>query len=102
MKLCTNGSIPYSINLQLKHQSRALDLHIQREIQVIELNPLRRRQSRKQALRHGIQIRSQRAHVDQPLAVRVWGDFGVARNKVVFNNEALTWPEVARVVKGYG
>lgn len=93
--------IPHPIHPKLKHQPRTLNPHIQRKIQIVKLHALRRRQSRKQAHRHSIQIGRKRAHIDQSLAERVGCSFGVACDEVVFDNERLTGSEVARVVEGY-
>ena len=102
MKLRTNTPIPHPINLQLEHQPRTLTSHIQRKIQVIKLHPLRRRQSREQALRHRVQVRGQCADIDKTLLKGVGRRVRVAGYEVVFYDEGLAGPEVARVVERYG
>lgn len=102
MKLGLHPPIPHSIHPQLKHQPRTLNPHIERKIQIIKLDPFRRRQPREQALGHGVQIRSRCAHVDETLAERVGRCVGVAGDEVVFYDEGLRGAEVARVVEGYG
>lgn len=102
MELRTNSPIPHPINLKLKHQPRTLNLHIQRKVQVVKLHALGRRQAREQTLRYGVQICSECADVDQSFYVRIWGGVRVAGYEVVFDDQGLTGPEVARVVEGYG
>jgi hypothetical protein len=102
MKLRLHTPIPHPINLEFKHQPRTRYPHIEREIQIIKLDTLGRRQSRKQALGHAIQIRSKRAHIDQALAERIGRAFCVAGNEVVFDDEGLAGAEVTGVVEGYG
>ena len=102
MKLRLHASIPHAIDLQLKHQPRALYPHIQREVQIVELDPFGRRQAREQALRHRVQVRGERAHVDEALAEGIGRDVHVAGYQVVFDDERLAGPEVARVVERDG
>jgi hypothetical protein len=102
MKLRLHTPIPHAIHLEFKHQPRTRYPHIEREIQIIKLHTLGRRQSRKQALGHAIQIRSKRAHIDKALAERIGRALGVACNEVVFDDEGLAGAEVAGVVEGYG
>jgi hypothetical protein len=102
MELRTNPSIPHAIHLQFKHQPRTLTPHIQREIQIIKLDALCRRQPRKQTLGHRIQIRRKCANVDETFLEGVGRHVGVASDEIVFYNEGLTGSEVARVVEGYG
>jgi len=101
MEFCTNPPIPHPIHLQLKHQPRTLNPHIQREIQIIKLHSLRCRQPREQTLRHRIKIRSKRANRYEPLAIGVRCGFEVAGDEVIFDDEGLAGPEVACVVEGY-
>lgn len=102
MKFRADGPIPNPINLELKDQPRTLNPHIQRKIQVIKLHALRRREPGKEAFRHGVQIRRQRAHIDEVLLVRLRGYVGVARDEVILDDEGLAGAEVACVVEGYG
>lgn len=90
------------IHPELKHQVRALDLHMQFEIQIIELNPLCRREPREERLRHGIEIRRQCADVDEILAEGIGRGVFIAADEVVLDDERLTRPEVARVVERDG
>lgn len=99
MKLRTNPPILHAIHPKLKHQPRTLNPHIQRKIQIIKLHTLTRRQPRKQALRHRIQVRRKRAHRNQPLPIAIRRDLGIACDEVVFHDERLPRAEVARVVE---
>lgn len=101
MKLRMHPPIPDPIDAQLKHQARTLNPHIEREIQIIKLDALCRRQPREQTLGHSVQVGSKRAHVDKPLAKRIRCHFGVAGYQVVFDGERLARPEIPRVVEGY-
>jgi hypothetical protein len=102
MKLRTNNPIPNPIDLELKHQPRTVNPHIEGKIQIVKLHALGRRQPCKQGFRHAVQVGGEGAHVDEALAVRVGRDVGVAGDEVVFDDEGLAGPEVARVVEGYG
>lgn len=93
--------ISHPVHLKLKHQSCALNSHVQREIQIIKFHTLRCRKSGEQALWYRIQVSRERANIHQPLSERTWRSLGVARNEVVLNYEGLAGPEVARVVEGY-
>lgn len=99
MKLSLHNPISHTINLEFKNQSRAFNPHIEREIQVIKLDALRRRQAREQGFGNRVQVRGKCAHVDEALAERVRSRVGIASNEVVFDDERLAWPEIARVVE---
>ena len=101
MKLRAHAPISHSVNPQLKHQPRTLTPHIQCKIQIIKLNPLCRRQPRKQTLRHSIQIRSKCANINQAFLERIRRYVCVTGDEVVFDDQGLTGSEVACVVKGY-
>jgi hypothetical protein len=75
---------------------------MQLKVQIIEFNPLRRRQARKQTLRHTVQIRRQRADVDQLFGKSIGGEIEIASDEFVFDDERLIGPEVARVVEADG
>lgn len=90
------------INPQLKNQPRTLNLHMQLEIQIIKLHPLGSRQPREQTLRHGIDIRRQRADFDELGAEGLGRRVGLAGDELVFDDEGLGGPEIARVVEGDG
>jgi hypothetical protein len=102
VEFCTDSPIPYPIHLQLKHQSRTLNPHIQGKVQIIEFDALGRCQPSKQALRNRVQVCSKRAHVNEALAEGVGRGVSVARNEVVFDDERLAGPKVACIVEGYG
>ena len=63
MKLRLNPSISHPINLQLKAQSRTLNSHLQRKVQIIKLNTPRSRQSRKQTPGDSVKICRESTHV---------------------------------------
>lgn len=87
MKLRNNTPIPHSINLQHEPQPRTPDHHLEREIEVVELDPPRRRQTCEQALRHGPKVRSQRAYVDQIAGVGARWDGLVTCDQIVRDDE---------------
>jgi hypothetical protein len=99
MEFCLYTSIPDTVNLQLKDQTCTLYSHVQREVQVIKFNALGCSQACKKALRHGVQVRRERAYVDKSFAKRVRCNIHVAGNEVIFDDQRLTWPEVACVVE---
>jgi len=102
MKVSLDAPIIDAIHPQLEHQVRGLDLHVELEIQIVELDPLGRRQAGEQALGHGVEVGGQGADFDEVLAERVRGVVELASDEVVFNNERLARPEVAGVVEGDG
>lgn len=69
MKLRLHPTIPKPIDLELKSQPRALDNHLEREIQIVKLDPARGSQACEEALGHGAQIGGQRADVDEVAGV---------------------------------
>lgn len=71
MKIGLDTPILDPVDPQLKHQIRALDLHMQLEIQVVELDAFCRRQPREERLGHRMQISRQRADVDEILSESV-------------------------------
>jgi hypothetical protein len=99
MKLRLHTPISNLINLEFKHKPRTRNPHIERKVQIIKLDPLRCRQPREQPLRHRVQIRRQRAHVDESLAEGIRCGFDVTCDQVVLDNEGLAGSEVARVVE---
>jgi len=102
MELCLYTSIPDTVNLELEDQTCTLYPHVEREVQVIELNTLGCSQACKQALRHGIQIRRECAYVDESFSEGVRCNIHIAGNQIVFDDERLTGPEVACVVERDG
>lgn len=102
MEFCAHSAVSNTINFELKHQPCALDPHVKREVQVIELYALRSRKPSKEAPRHGVQICRQRADIDEVLLVRIGRDFRITCDQVILDNERLARPEIARIVEGYG
>lgn len=87
MELRLHNPISYTLHSKLKDQSRTLHTHIQRKVQIVKLNALARRQSRKQTPRHSAQIRLQRANLNEALVIRIRGLVVRARYEIVFDNE---------------
>ena len=102
MKLRLHPSIPNPINLELKSQSRTINRHLQREVQIVKLHTPRGRQPRKQTPRHGVQVCCESAHVREVPCVGGGRVIGLAGDKVVRHNEGLARAEVAGVVEGDG
>ena len=102
VELGLNASISHAIDFQLKNQPGTLYPHVQRKIQIVELNALGSRQAREQTLRHRIQIRGERANADEALAERIRRDIHVASYQVVFNNQRLARTKIPRVVERDG
>ena len=102
MKLGNNTPIPHPINLQHEAQSRTPHHHLECEIEVVKLDPPRRRQPREQTLRHRPQVRRQRAHVNKVARVGPRRGCLVASYQIVGDDEGLPGPEVSRVVEGDG
>lgn len=99
MKLRFNPSVSHPVNLQLKAQSRTLDPHLQREVQIIKLNASRSRQSRKQTPGDSVKICRKSTHVFQVSGVCCGRLVGVACYQVICDNERLTGAEVTCVVE---
>ena len=99
MKLRLNSSISHSINLQLKAQSRTLNSHLQRKVQIIKLNAPRGRQPRKQTPGDSVKICRESAHVFEISRVCCGCLIGVACYQVVCDNEGLARAEVTCVVE---
>lgn len=102
VKLRNNTPIPHPINLQHEPQPRTPHHHFEREVEVIEFDPPRRRQPREQALRHSTKVCRQRAHVDQITGVGARRSGLVAGDQIIGDNEGLSRPEVTRVMEGDG
>lgn len=102
VELCLNTSISDAINFQLKDQPGAFYPHVQREVQIVELDAFGSRQAREQTLRNRVQVRGERAHVNKALAERIRRDIYVASYQVVFDNQRLAWAEISRVVERDG
>ena len=102
MKFCTDTPILDPIHPKLKHQARTLNPHIERKIQIIKLDALRRRQPREERLGHGVEVRSERAHVDEAFSEGVRRNIHIAGNQIVFDDKRLTGPEIACVVERDG
>lgn len=91
-----------AIDSQFEYELCTLDLHVQLEVQVIELDPFGRRQTCEQSLRHGIQVGRERAHIDQVFVQSIRSFVAIATDQVVFDYKGLAGSEVAGVVKGDG
>jgi hypothetical protein len=102
VELSLNASISHAIDFQLKDQPSAFYPHVQREIQIVELDAFGSCQAREQTLRHRVQIRGERAHVNEALAERIRRDIHVASYQVVFDHQRLARTEVPRVVERNG
>jgi uncharacterized membrane protein YccC len=102
VELGLNASISHTIDFQLKNQPGAFYPHIQREIQIVELDAFGSRQAREQTLRDCIQVRGERAHVNEALAERIRRDIHVAGYQVVFDHQRLARTEIPRVVERDG
>jgi len=101
VKLCTHTPVSHTIDLELKHQSCTLTPHIQGKVQVVKLDTFCCRESSEQALRHSIEVCSQRADINKAFFERFGGRVCVAGNKIVFYDKGLPRAEVACVVEGY-
>lgn len=86
MEIRLHTAIPNSVNPQLKHQISTLNLHMQLEIQVVELDAFRGREPCEQALRDGVEIGGKCANVDQSLVVRIGRCIAIAADEIVFND----------------
>lgn len=75
---------------------------MQLKIKVGKLLTLASRQSGEQALWNSRQICSELADIYQVLAVGIWCVVVFASDQIVFNDQRLTWAEVAGVVERYG
>lgn len=102
MKLRLHPAVPYPVHLELEPQARAVHNHLQREVEVVELDAAGRRQAGEQAPRNSIEVRRQRADVDQVARVGGRGLVRITRNQVVRYDERLAGAEVAGVVKRDG
>lgn len=74
-----------TINSKLKHQIRALNLHMKLEVEIVELNAFGGCQPCEEALRYSIEVRCQRADVDEVFGHGVWSTVVFAADKVVFH-----------------
>ncbi len=102
MKVRRDLSISHAVNSQLEHEPSTVYDHVQREIQVVELDALGRRQLREQAFGNSVQVRSQRAYGYQALFKGIGRLVRIARDEVILDDEGLPGAEVARVVEGNG
>lgn len=63
VKVRLHPPVPDPVDLELEPEARAVDDHLEREVEVVELDAARRREPREEAARHGAQVRRQRAHM---------------------------------------
>jgi hypothetical protein len=82
-----DATVFHPINSQLKHQIRALNLHVQFKIEVIELGPLSGSQTREKTSRDRIEVGSELAHIAQCLIEGIRWNLRVTSDKIIFNNE---------------
>lgn len=101
VKLRLNTAILHPINTKFKHKPSAQNPHRNLKVQVIELNPLSRRQTSKQTLGYSIEIRSKRTDAHEIFRVRIWRLVTFASDQFVFDGQRLARAEVASVVEGY-
>lgn len=102
MEFCLHSSIPDPINFQFKDQACTFYPHVEREVQVVELDAFGRCQTCEQTLRHSVQIRRERAYIDKAFSEGVWRDVHIACNQIVFDDQRLTRSEVACVMERNG
>jgi hypothetical protein len=93
MELRFDPTISKTIHLQLESKSRTLNNHLEREVQIVELNPPSRCQPREQTLRHCAQIGSERTHVYKISRIGCrWFSIGIGGNEIIGDNEGLSRP----------
>ena len=63
MKLGLYASVPDTVYLELETEARAVDDHLEREVEVVELDAACRREARKQGAGDGVEICCQCAHM---------------------------------------
>lgn len=102
VELGVHSPVPDPIHLELKPQPGTIQDHLEREVQVVELDAPRRGQAGEEAARDGAQVRGQGADVDQVARVGLGRVVGLAGDEVVGDDERLARVEVARVVEGDG
>jgi hypothetical protein len=56
MELGLHAAVPHAVDLELEHEPRALNAHVEREVEVIEFDAFCRRQPREQALGHRVEV----------------------------------------------
>lgn len=99
MELCLYASISDAVDFELKDQTCTFYPHIEREVQVVKFDALGRCQACEQALWHGVQIRRERAYIDQSFSEGVWCNIHIASYQIVFHDQRLTRSKVACVVE---
>lgn len=102
VKLRLHPPIPDPVHLELEPQPRAINRHLEREVEVVKLNAPRGSQPREQAPRHGVEVRRERAHVREVACVGRGRVVGLGGDEVVRHHEGLARAEVPGVVEGDG
>jgi len=87
LKVRLHSAVLHPVHMQLEHQVRTLDLHMQLEVQVVELNALGGCEAGEQALRHGVQVGGELADVDEVLVESIWRTVFFAGDQVVFYDQ---------------
>lgn len=72
MEFCFDATVADSVHLELKAESRAVDRHLEREVEIVKLDAARRRQPREQTARNCIEVRRQRTNVSEVARVCCW------------------------------
>ena len=84
MKLCLHSPVPKAVNLQLKRQPRALNYHLECEIQVVEFYTACGGEAGEKTLGHGAEIGGQRAYIHEfARECGGWVAIGVGGDEVV-------------------
>jgi hypothetical protein len=102
VELGLDPTIANTIHFELEAESGAVNNHLQRKVQVVELDAAGGRQAREQAPRDGVEIRRQGTGVYQIARVRGRRLVRLASDQIVRHDQALTRPEVTRVVERDG
>lgn len=102
VELGVDAAVADAVDLELEAEAGAVDDHLEREVEVVELDAARRGQAREEVARHGAQVRRQRAHVHQVARVGRRRLVRLARDQVVRHHQRLARAEVARVVERDG
>jgi hypothetical protein len=91
MELCFDSTISKTIYLQLESKSRTFNDHLEREVQIVELNPPSRCQPREQTLRYCAQVGSERTHVYKISRIGCrWFSVGIGGNEIIGDYEGLS------------